>query len=168
MHSEATPQQIHLLQHTLGLQSNIRVPYRNHFVAGTGHHEMDELEALEKLGFMERVHTPSFCDKDDIVFAATDAGRTLAMDNLQPEPQRTRYDNFLSYDGCLSFGEYLCGRKLPSFERRSIRWDHGEWRMARYDHGSVDVAGEWCRTKKDAKASYKLALAARAASKTAL
>ena len=167
MPSAATPQQIQVLQHTLGLRPHIRVPHRNHFVASPGHHEMGVLEALETLGFMERVRTPSFCAKDDIVFVATDAGRTLALENLQPEPQRTRYEDFLSYDGCLSFGEYLCGAKQPSFERRSLRWDQGEWRMARYDHGVVDIAGEWCRTKKDAKASYKKALAAHAASQKA-
>lgn len=154
-----TQHQIELLQHTLGLRVDSRTSYRNYFVAGKGHHDMPALQALESLGLMRRASTPAFCHQEDIVFCATDAGRALAIEALPEQPKRTRYEDFLTYDGSISFGQYLCGNQLPLFERRST-WDTVRWRMVRYSHGAVDVAGDWSSTKKAAKASYKQALAA--------
>ncbi|WP_323025666.1 hypothetical protein [Castellaniella sp.] len=158
MNVQATPRQIELLQHTLGLSAEHRNSHRNHFVAGAGHHDMPELQALETLGLMRRAPTPSFCPSDDIVFCATAAGQTIAQDALPAPRVRTRYEDFLDYDGCISFGQYLCGDKLPVFERGQARGDV-RWRMVRRVHGAIDVAGAWTPTKKDAKASYKQALA---------
>lgn len=163
--------QIQLLHHTLGLSERRRESYRNHFVAGHGNSDMLHLEALVRAGLMERRRTPTFCDPADIVFAATDAGLTMAIAAL-PEPtppaKRTRYEEYLDADGCGgdSFGEFLCGSRLPEFERRGD-WRKEEYRMFRraYSHtydryGYRDVQGEWQSTKKDAKASYKAALKA--------
>ncbi|WP_250507641.1 hypothetical protein [Caballeronia sp. GAFFF3] len=161
-----TPYQIELLQHTLGLRADRRESFRNHFVAGAGHHDMRHLEALEQAGLMERRTTPRFLDDGDTVFAATDAGHQAALAAL-PEPRnRTRYEDYLDADGCAgdSFGEFLCGVRLPEYEtRRDLRRDerHGvvtitEYRMfRRADYWTRDVQGGWCQTKKDAKASYK-------------
>jgi len=162
----ATAQQIGLLHHTLGLRPESRTPYRNHFVAGAGHHDMPDLEALEGLGLIARSPTPKFCDTSDIVFYVTDAGKALAVEQLPPVPKRTRYGEYLSMDCEESFGEFLTGYKLPKFEferddkvingRIRYGWRYRMYRLSGY---SRNVEGQWCSTKKDAKASYKAALA---------
>lgn len=170
MNAPASKYQIGLLHHTLGLSERRRESYRNHFVAGSGHSDMPHLEALERAGLMERRRTPKFCDPADIVFAATDAGLTAAIAAL-PEPtppaKRSRYEEYLDADGCGgdSFGEFLCGARLPEFEgKRDFRARDTKYRMfRRADHWTRDVEGEWCKTKKEAKASYKAALKARKA-----
>ena len=161
---EATAEQIHVLQHTLGLSIERRVPYRNHFVAALGHHDMPALEVLEAQGLMRRVRSPAFLDKGDIVFAATEAGRELAILSLPPVPKRTRYGDFLRDDGSQSFGEFLCGIRLPKVEADySNGWrSKAKYRMYRESWAGGffrDVQGEWRETKKEAKASYKDALA---------
>jgi len=166
----ATAQQIALLHHTLGLRVDQRGPYRNYFVAGPGHHDMPDLEALEKLGLMARGRPPAFCDQDSIMFMTTDAGRALALDTLPDPPKRTRYGEYLAEEGNCSFGEFLCGTRLPKLEtQRDYRQVGGRWRYV-YRHrmyrGAWDgvhghyneVQGEWASTKKAAKASYKAAL----------
>lgn len=164
--SEATPYQISLLHHTLGLSEHRRESYRNHFVAGNGHGDMRHLEALERAGLMERLRTPKFLDDGDIVFAVTDAGRDVAIAAL-PEPKvPTRYDDYRHSETCDSFGEYLCGWRLPEFETRDTprgekrgRWGC-QYRMyrCRYSQVEAEVCGDWAATKKEARASYKAAL----------
>ncbi|WP_167306579.1 hypothetical protein [Paraburkholderia steynii] len=128
---------------------------------------MQHLEALEDLGLMERRRSPGFLEAGDIVFAATDIGRSTALAAL-PEPKpRTKYEDYLDADGCAgdSFGEFLCGDRLPKFENRRPllgSWRETEYRMYRnfafpYDY-KRDVEGDWCKTMKEAKASYKAAL----------
>jgi hypothetical protein len=87
MTQNCTQQQIELLHHTLGLTIDHRRPCRNHFVSCFGDPDMADLEALEALGLMARARTPKFCDPNDIVFHATDAGIKLALDSLRP-PKR--------------------------------------------------------------------------------
>ncbi len=164
---EVTSAEINVLQHTLGLRIERRVPYRNHFVAALGHHDMPALEVLEAQGLMRRVRSPAFLDKGDIVFEATEAGRELAILNLPPVPKRTRYGDFLGDDGSQSFGEFLCGIRLPKVEADYSNGWRGKtkYRMYRetwenYRGATRDVQGEWRETKKDAKASYKEALTA--------
>ncbi|KVN83427.1 hypothetical protein WJ68_16050 [Burkholderia ubonensis] len=126
---------------------------------------MKHLEALEGAGLMERRRSPGFLAAGDVVFAATDAGAAAALAAL-PEPKpRTRYEDYLDADGCAgdSFGEFLCGGRLPEYEDRGD-WSMREYRMFRLTGVSYhwashrDVEGEWCKTKKEAKASYKAAL----------
>lgn len=170
----ATPAQIGLLQHTLGINERHREPYRNHFVAGPGHHDMADLEQLEAAGLMIRGHRPGFLPGDSIVFYTTEAGRYLALTSL-PEPKKpSRYDEYLDADGCAgdSFGEFLCGSRLPKYEWQSHSiygwyppdpalkdWRGYIYRMYRADvYGRHEIEGEWRKTKKEAKASYKAAL----------
>lgn len=183
MNAQATPYQVELLHHTLGLSERRREPYRNYFVASEKHSDIHHLEALEHAGLMERRPAPKFLNQGDIVFAATDAGHEAAIAALPKPRKRTRYEEYLDADGCGgdSFGEFLCGSKLPEFESRQApygqkdgRWGYmggdrcgNQYRMFRrayahaYDYrGYRDVEGEWCATKKDAKASYKAALKA--------
>lgn len=172
----ATPHQIELLHHTLGMRPGQRDGRRNHFVAGHGHYDMPDLETLERLGLMARARTPAFLDQQDIVFSATDAGRALALERLPeppPPPKRSRYSEYLAADGCAgdSFGEFLCGwGKAPKYETRGYcgysSRNTMEYRMYRNGWDGVngyyvDLRGEWAKTKKAAKASYKAALKAR-------
>ncbi|WP_175762252.1 hypothetical protein [Burkholderia anthina] len=165
-----TPYQIELLHHTLGLRPDCREPYRNHFVAGPGHHDMRDLEALEREGLMMRGRTPAFLDNGDVVFTTTDAGRELAIASLPAPAKRSRADDWCDRDGSESFGEFLCGDRLPRVETRQSELDretnryrdeHRMYRFGQYPlHTRREVEGEWCSTKKAAKASYKAALKA--------
>jgi len=136
----------HVLNHMLGLTGSSRVSYRNHFVAGEGHHDMPQLEELEHVGFVKRGITPKFCGQGDIVFYATQAGQIHAIENLPPEPlksARTRYDDYIESDFGGSFHEYLSIRK-PQIEISRNRSDI-EYRMFRNSRSSLydrDVQGE--------------------------
>lgn len=157
-----TSNQLAVLHHTLGLRPNQRNAYRNHFVAGHGHHDKPHLEALVSAGLMVRVQSPGFLGEGDEVFACTSAGKEYAEEHLPmppPPPKLTKFDEFQDADTGYSFAEYL-GIRKPEYEyRRSGK--RGEYRMFRreYDY-SRDVEGEWAPTKKAAKASYKAALQA--------
>lgn len=169
-----TSYQISLLQHAIGVCPDQRNPHRNHFVAGSGHHDMPHLEALVAGGLMEVRRAPAFLHDGDSVFAATEAGQSTALQHLPPPPKQTLYEKFLDADCDESFGEFLCGYRLPKFESREVRGSVASWgrsyeyRMYRkgWEHYSPyrEVQGEWKATKKEAKASYKAALAAYRAS----
>lgn len=157
-----TSYQISLLQHTIGVRPGQRNPHRNHFVAGSGHHDMPHLEKLVDGGLMEVRRSPAFLNDGDIVFAATEAGKATALQHLPPPPKWTRYKQFLRADGDESFGEFLCGDRLPKFEAREVRGSFVSWRRSweyRMYRQHREVQGEWMPTKKEAKASYKAALA---------
>lgn len=149
-----------LLWHTLGVTPERREPYRNHFVADPGHYAMPDLQGLEAEGLMARARTPAFCCPDDVVFIVTDAGRSLALRLLPEPPKQTRYDEYLCSEYSESFADYL-GINVPEYESRGD-WRNREYRMRRWVGLSsyIDVQGEWARTKKEAKASYKAALKA--------
>lgn len=154
-----TPAQLRLLHHTLGVTPDQREPYRNHLVAAEGHHDWDDLLALESEGLMYRFDTPGFCRSDDIVFRCTGAGKAYAIEHLPEPPKRTRYEEFLrADDACGStFAEFL-GIEEPEYE-----YCRDGYRMVRrrmVDYRFETVAGEWMPTKKEAKASYKEALRA--------
>jgi len=160
-----TPHQLHLLHHTLGLRPDRRESFRNHFLAGEGHHDQPDLEALEDAGLMRRTGAPAFCEPGDVVFVCTDAGKAYAIEHLPPEPKRTKYEEYLRNDGCESFAEYMGINKPMLQQRFSVSMNGYEYQMYRIEcyqgWHSVDVAGEWSKTKKGAKASYKAALRAK-------
>ncbi|QQB32790.1 hypothetical protein I6I07_19280 [Achromobacter deleyi] len=169
-----TSYQISLLQHTIGVRPDQRNPHRNHFVAGSGHHDMPHLEKLVGGGLMEVRRSPAFLNDGDMVFAATEAGKATALHHLPPPPKLTRYEKYLRADGDESFGEFLCGFRLPKFEAREMRGSFASWRRS-YEYRMYretweayrqhrEVQGEWMPTKKEAKASYKAALARHRAS----
>ncbi|MDT4850528.1 hypothetical protein FQZ97_846800 [compost metagenome] len=113
---------------------------------------------------MELGRTPAFCDPTDMVFHVTRKGERYAEAHLPPPPKppkKTKFEEYLDYDSCDSFGEWLLGGMKPEFEWRGS-WGKYEYRMyrCRYSYQHPEVKGEWCRTKKDAKASYKAALKA--------
>jgi hypothetical protein len=145
--------QLHLLHHTLGVRPDMRNPYRNHFVASEGHHDMPDLKVLEAFGLMARSPTPKFCDADAIVFHVTEAGRAYALEHLPQPPKRSRYEQYLDADSSLTFAEWL-GIEVPEREYQGRWWTRD--RMVRLK--SSRATGGWAKTIKDAKASYKEAL----------
>jgi hypothetical protein len=148
--------QTRILHHTLGLRTDRREPYRNHYVAGQGHHAQADLEALELAGLMERTQSPGFLADGDMVFICTQAGIDHAIDHLPPEPKRTKYQEYLDSDCGLTFAEWM-GIEVPRLE-----YDYrGNFRYIKPVRGyTMWVHGEWKPTKKEAKASYKNALKA--------
>ena len=156
-----TASQLDLLHHTLGLLPNRRESFRNHFVAGKGHYALSDLEELEMAGLMKKTKSPAFIAQDDIVFICTDAGKYFAIDNLPPEPKRTRYQEYLHSEYGGEFFEFL-GINLPKLEVRN-NWNAVNYRYTREgkwtDYGRLEgISGEWCLTKKAAKLGYKLAI----------
>lgn len=156
MNAELSESQLHILHHTLGLTPERRDSYRNHFLAGPGHHDMPDLEALEAAGFVERRGAPKFCRENDIMFFVTDAGQTVAIDNLPEPPKLTSYQEYLRSECCESFAEWL-GIVEPEVQQGRLGW---KYERRRYDAvGRIEiVSGAWMPTKKEAKASYKEAL----------
>jgi hypothetical protein len=162
-----TAHQLHLLHHTLGVNPERRNPYRNFFVAGPGHDDMDYLEALTEMGYMARGYRPAFLEDDDVVFQCTDAGRAYAHENLPQPPKYSRYDEYRRSECSEGFAWFL-GIRVPEVE-----WNREWGKACRYRYVRrdwtyrEDVAGEWKLTKKEAKASYKEALKQRRAQRQA-
>jgi len=152
--TETTQHQIGLLQHALGINENRREPYRNYFLASSGHSDSADLESLVSAGLMTSRAAPSFCAEDDVVYHVTEAGRELAIAALPAPKKRTRYDDYLRSEVCESFAEWL-GIDVPKVEYGSWIPNSGKIRMT-----SSRATGAWCSTKKNAKASYKQALSA--------
>jgi hypothetical protein len=160
--SFVTEKQLGLLHHTLGVTPEKRIPFRNHFVAGEGHHDQADLKALEATGFMSRRDNAEWMGGGDL-FRATEAGKSYALDNLSaaPPPERkSLFREFMDNDCGYSFSEFLCGGRMPKYETRGSY--PGEYRMWRWNYSypgdSSQVHGEWRATKKGAKATYKVAL----------
>lgn len=108
-----TTEQIHTLQHSLGIDRDKRVPWRNHYCAEDG---APTLEALVALGLM--VHGRYINDERDRIYHVTPEGTAVAIAAL-PEPRtrsQRRYLRFLSasdaYSG-LTFREFLRMEKEP-------------------------------------------------------
>lgn len=152
---EATPAGLGLLQHALGLDARRRDPWRNHFLAGPGHSDEVELEALVEAGLMERRRAPSFCEEGDVVYVATESGRVLAVRHLPPVPRLSKYESFMQQDCGRTFAEWL-GIEEPKREYE------GGWR-GNVRLRSSRATGEWKPTVKEAKASYKAEMARRKA-----
>jgi hypothetical protein len=102
-----------VLQHALGLDEYGRgEPYRNHYVAGTGHHSWDLLMSHVEAGRMVR-HEPRaiFGGDSNYCFTVTEAGKQFVREQSPKPPKMTRsqrrYQAFLDADCGLSFGEWL-------------------------------------------------------------
>lgn len=160
---EVTPYQLQLLHHTLGVNPERRNPYRNHFVASPGHHDIDHLEVLVATGYMARGYRPAFLEDDDVVFQCTEVGRAYALENLSHPPKRSKYEEYQRAETCATFAEWMGidvpivdvdyrpdGKALYRYRRSCmVKWD--------------SLTGEWKPTRKEAKASYKDALRKRRA-----
>lgn len=151
---EITSGQLGLLHHTLGINERRRSPFRNHFMAGPGHYAQADLEALESHGLMVRGQTPGFCDPGDALFRVTEAGREHAIAALPAPRKRSRYEEYLDADVGYSFAEFL-GIEVPQRDYSRDRRTPKHFRLV-----SKLAKGGYAPTLKDAKASYKAALAA--------
>ena len=182
MNNKPTDAQVGLLWHTLGLRPDCRDSrhvYRNRFLAGPGHSDMPDLEALVAVGLMGSRKPPGFCDQSEILYFATEVGEKFAIAEMPPAPpppKRTKFDTYLDECECYDGFAHFLGINQPMFQQRG-EWRNREYRMVRYPRGSVyrqhrrhysfsqwspyemlEVAGEWASTQRAAKASYKVAL----------
>ena len=100
------------LLHMLGLDAKRRDPWRNLYVTGPDDAKM---LALADAGLVYRAVTPGFCARGDVVYMATERGKSVAIAenarvNPPPSRSRARYLRWLDVsDVCpdLTFREYL-------------------------------------------------------------
>lgn len=179
MDNKPTLAQIGLLWHTLGLRPEYRDSrhvYRNRFLAGPGHDDIPDLDALVALGLMGNRKPPAFCDQSEILYFATKEGEKFAIAEMPPLPKRTKFDDYLDVSECYEGFAHFLDINQPMLQQRG-EWGNREYRMVRYPRGSpyrqhrrhyslsqwspyeqLEVSGGWAPTMKEAKASYKLAL----------
>lgn len=105
--------QLDILQHSLGLDQHGRgESYRNRFVTGEGSKDHAHCMALVEQGLMNRRAGFALAGGDDL-FMVTEAGRAAVREHSPPPPKLTRaqqrYQQFLRYDGGVTFGEWLRG-----------------------------------------------------------
>ena len=140
---------------------------------------MPDLKALVALGLMGSRKPPAFCDQSEILYFATEVGESVAIAEMPPAPQppkRTKFDAYLDECECYDGFAHFLGINMPQYQQRGD-WNSREYRMVRYPRRSVyrqyrchygftqwslydtlEVAGEWAPTLKEAKATYKAAL----------
>lgn len=157
-----TPQLLHILQHSLGADEYGRGhQYRNHYVAGG--RDVDLCRDLVSLGYMRERPATQISGGDPWFSVTQDGIGAVALFSpaAPPPKKRTQWDEYLDDDSCDKFGEWLLGPMRPKFEHRGT-WSSFEYRMFRCRHSRqhAEISGEWCRTMKEAKASYKAALKA--------
>lgn len=73
-----TPEQIELARHALGLPNNSRKSYRNHFVAGKGHLDYANWQAMVDAGLATRRNGSTLTGGDDC-FWLTEEGAKRAL-----------------------------------------------------------------------------------------
>ncbi|UNB61878.1 hypothetical protein [Pseudomonas syringae group genomosp. 7] len=179
MENKPTEAQVSLLWHTLGLRPDCRDSrnvYRNRFLAGPGNDDTADLESLVNMGLMGSRKPPAFCDQSEILYFATEEGERFAIAEMPPAPpapRRTNFDAYQDESECYDSFAHFLGIRMPRYQQRG-ELGKREYRMVRYRRNvgrfhspeylllcePVDVAGEWCSHKKEAKASYKAALKA--------
>jgi len=106
-----TPQELHILQHSLGLDQYGRGTfYRNHFCTGEGSLDHPSCMALVEQGFMVRRANVKMFGGDDL-FAVTDLGRAavVAQSPAPPKlsPGKQRYEDWLAADCSMTFIEWI-------------------------------------------------------------
>ena len=121
-----TDKQEHILMHTLGLRPDIRRgdAYRNHYVAGEGHHSWDALLGLVDLGMMAIVPS-SLLAPGDTCFCCTEAGKLEAQriyHERLPKLTRSqaRYRDWRAISDAypdLTFGDFLKMGGLAGWRR---------------------------------------------------
>ncbi len=115
-----TPEQLHILQHSLGVDQYGRGKmYRNHFCAGGDDERI--CRELIALGYMQQHRTTQLFP--DFNCSVTESGKRAMLANSPAPPKLTRsqqrYRRFLKADCGLSFREWL---KWESKSRKSEEW----------------------------------------------
>jgi hypothetical protein len=103
-----TPEQLHILQHALGVDEyGLGEQYRNYYVGGD-----EECRPLVDMGYMIECK-PRSISGGDVWFIVTKEGKKAVKDE-SPKPTKLtrsqmRYREYLDADGCLgdTFREYL-------------------------------------------------------------
>lgn len=103
--------ELEVLQHAMGLDQYGRgSEYRNHYVAGPGHHNFDTCRSLTERGLMTD-HGTSPLYGGDHCFTVTPAGREFIREHSPKPPKLTRsqrrYLDFLEADSGATFREWL-------------------------------------------------------------
>jgi hypothetical protein len=107
---EVTPEGLHILQHSLGLDRHGRGrAYRNRYVAGSD--DAPKCEALVEVGLMQRRRVLAELTGDLPLYMVTPAGEAYVRAHSPPAPKlsrsQRRYEAFLNADCGLPFGEWL-------------------------------------------------------------
>lgn len=105
--------ELQILRHALGVGAcGWERSYRNHFVTGPGGADHKHCMALVTRGFMVKRAGNAITGGSDL-FNVTEAGRAAVQEHTPPRQKLTRsqqrYQQFLRYDGGVTFGEYLRG-----------------------------------------------------------
>ncbi len=80
MESELTETERHVLEHATGWRTRNPL-FRNHYVAGPGHHSWNELQALRTRGLMRVSRAPDELTGGDYCYSVTEAGITLLKES---------------------------------------------------------------------------------------
>jgi len=92
-----TPEQIHILQHSLGLSKRHDKPYRNYYAASTDSDCSQDQEALVDKGLMTSAGK-SPVNSETVYYYVTDRGCKIAFEHLPKDtrtPGQKRYERFL-------------------------------------------------------------------------
>ena len=155
-----TPEQLHILQHSLGCDKHGQTRYRgrdegdgcgiyhrNHFQTSATSPNGQICESMVALGYMQggtALNLP--------YYYVTTTGREAMRRESPPPPKvsrsAARFAEYRRSSECFDGFAGWLGFDMPRFET-SYLWP-GMVRMT-----SSRAKGEWCATKKDAKASYK-------------
>jgi hypothetical protein len=128
--------------------------YRNYFASSDGSKDYKEFKELEELGIVN-----SWEKWDHIYFGITDLGKKQFRDYFHDEvtskfkplsKSKDTYQKFIDMDGHDYFSDFL-GIQLPRDEQTDKGW---RFHSTKYE----GVKGKFCKTKKEAKISYKEAL----------
>lgn len=111
MNSSLSEKQLHLLQHSLGVDRHGRGHrYRNHFVTGPGSDDFAGCLGLVSAGLM-RDGGPQSSMRGDHLFQVTDLGVNAMLAQSPPPAKlsrgKLRYRAWLRADCGLKFGEWL-------------------------------------------------------------
>ena len=167
---------LEIMRHTIGVdQYGRRRHDRNYFITGEGGKDWLACVALVSAGYMTSRKGNAATGGDDIFFA-TDSGREFVRINKEsmPEPSKrtraqSRFQEYRDVSECYdSFAQFLGIPDVQYEQRDNTGWpeykrvrQYRMYRGSRWSSLTCDFAGEWCATKKEAKASYKAALKAR-------
>jgi hypothetical protein len=111
--SPLTPEQLHVLQHSLGLDEHGQGTwYRNHYCSGPPCDSYATCRSLVELGLMVE-HAPRALFGGDSCFVVTEAGKDAVRAQSPPAPKLTRgqrrYQQWFSSGASdvMSFGDWL-------------------------------------------------------------
>ncbi len=154
MKQSISEKQLHILQHSLGLDKHGQGrSYRNHYCCGPGHTGYDDCVELVGLGFMVKHKGSLQMTGGDDVFVVTDRGKEAVTWNSPPAPKRTRsqenYRRFLRADCGSGFAEWIGASMEQEHRYAPGRLEY------RYLSRNTGVYGEWRSTMKAAKESYR-------------